>query len=83
VAPVPASCDPTGCGTGAVPGGRGVRKAYGRHEVPRGAHPVVRPAQLATVACGSDPGKSSPLKFLAGVLAAGRGGVRCTATTGC
>lgn len=61
---------------------RGVHKAYGRHQVLRGADLAVQRGQLAAVVGENGSGKSTLLKILAGVLSADRGAVRLAGTIG-
>ena len=59
-----------------------VRKAYGRHEVLRGADLAAGPGQLVAVVGENGAGKSTLLKILAGTLAADGGSVRLAGTLG-
>ena len=61
---------------------RDVRKAYGRHEVLRGADLAAGPGQLVGVVGENGAGKSTLLKILAGTLAADGGSVRLAGTLG-
>ena len=61
---------------------RDVRKAYGRHEVLRGADLAAGPGQLVGVVGENGAGKSTLLKILAGTLAADGGRVRLAGTLG-
>ena len=61
---------------------RDVRKAYGRHEVLRGAGLAAGPGQLVGVVGENGAGKSTLLKILAGTLAADGGSVRLAGTLG-
>jgi ABC-type multidrug transport system ATPase subunit len=60
----------------------GIRKAYGRHQVLRGADLAVRAGQLAAVVGENGAGKSTLLKVLAGTLAADSGRVLLAGTLG-
>jgi len=61
---------------------RGVHKAYGRHQVLRGANLAVKSGQLTAVVGENGSGKSTLLKIPAGALAADRGNVWLTGTIG-
>jgi ABC-2 type transport system ATP-binding protein len=69
-------------GSGTVLAARGVHKAYGRHQVLKGAGLEVRAGQLVAVVGENGTGKSTLLRILAGTLAADRGAVRLTGTIG-
>ena len=72
---------PGSCGS-TVLEARGVHKAYGRHQVLRGANLAVKSGQLTAVVGENGSGKSTLLKILAGALAADRGNVWLTGTIG-
>ena len=59
-----------------------MRKAYGSHEVLRGADLAAGPGQLVGVVGENGAGKSTLLKILAGTLAADGGSVRLAGTLG-
>ena len=61
---------------------RAVHKAFGRHQVLRGANVAVKSGQLTAVVGENGSGKSTLLKILAGALAADRGNVWLTGTIG-
>jgi ABC-2 type transport system ATP-binding protein len=69
-------------GSGALLEAHGVHKAYGRHQVLRGADLEVGPGQLVAVVGENGSGKSTLLRILAGALAADRGAVRVAGTLG-
>ena len=66
----------------AVLAARDVRKAYRHHQVLDGVDLEVAAGQLVAVVGENGAGKSTLLKILAGTLAADRGTVRITGTTG-
>lgn len=68
--------------SGAVLEVRDVHKAYGRHQVLKGAGLEVRPGQLVAVVGENGAGKSTLLRILAGTLGADRGEVRIAGTLG-
>src|SRR5215831_11757724 len=68
--------------TGTVLQARGVRKAYGRHRVLKGADVEVRRGQLVAVVGENGSGKSTLLRILAGTVAADCGEIRVTGTLG-
>ena len=68
--------------TRAVLEARGVRKAYGRHQVLRGVDLTVEPGQLVAMVGENGAGKSTLLKTLAGTLPADAGTVRLAGTLG-
>lgn len=61
---------------------RNVHKAYGRHQVLRGADLRVEPGQLVAVVGENGAGKSTLLKALAGTLPVDRGSVALSGTLG-
>jgi len=61
---------------------RAVHKAFGRHQVLRGANLAVKSGQLTAVVGENGSGKSTLLKILAGALAADRGNVWLSGTIG-
>jgi ABC-type multidrug transport system ATPase subunit len=69
-------------GSGTVLQARDVHKAYGRHQVLKGADLEVRPGQLVAVVGENGAGKSTLLRILAGTLGADRGEVRIAGTLG-
>ena len=60
----------------------GITKAYGRHQVLRGADLTIRAGQLAGVVGENGSGKSTLLKILAGTLGADAGQVRLAGSLG-
>jgi ABC-type multidrug transport system ATPase subunit len=67
---------------GALLEARGVRKAYGKHEVLRGVDLAAGPGQLVAVVGENGAGKSTLLNILAGTLAADGGTVEFAGTLG-
>jgi ABC-type multidrug transport system ATPase subunit len=59
-----------------------VHKAYGRHQVLKGAGLEVRPGQLVAVVGENGSGKSTLLRILSGTLAADRGEIQVTGSLG-
>ncbi|MFD9865105.1 ABC transporter ATP-binding protein [Streptomyces alboflavus] len=61
---------------------RDIHKAYGKHQVLRGADLTVEPGQLIAVVGENGSGKSTLLKAIAGTLAVDRGEVELTGEFG-